>query len=122
MVLRKAHGLGAQGMVGGSFHLPMFTVAWPTGEFGPMNLEGSVKLGFRKELKAINDPAQRKARFDEMVAEAYERGKALSTATLFEIDDVIDPAATRAWVMAGLRSMPAPAPRTGKKRAFVDTW
>ncbi len=122
VVLRKAYGLGSQGMVGGSFHLPMFSVAWPTGEFGPMNLEGSVKLGFRKELEAIADPAQRKARFDEMVAEAYERGKALSTATLFEIDDVIDPADTRSWIMAGLRSLPRAKPRAGKKRAFVDTW
>ena len=122
VVLRKAYGLGSQGMVGGSFHLPMFSVAWPTGEFGPMNLEGSVKLGFRKELEAITDPAQRKARFDEMVAEAYQRGKALSTATLFEIDDVIDPADTRSWVMAGLRSLPPATLRIGKKRAFVDTW
>jgi len=73
VVLRKAYGLGSQGMVGGSFHLPMFSVAWPTGEFGPMNLEGSVKLGFRRN-GAIADPAQRKARF-EMVAEAYQRGR-----------------------------------------------
>jgi acetyl-CoA carboxylase carboxyltransferase component len=122
VVLRKAYGLGSQGMVGGSFHLPLFAVAWPTGEFGPMNLEGAVKLGFRKELEAIADPAQRKARFEEMVAQAYERGKALSTATLFEIDDVIDPAQTRSWVMAGLRSLPPVAPRTRKKRGWVDTW
>ena len=83
---------------------------------------GSVKLGFRKELEAIADPAQRKAKFEEMVAEAYERGKALSAATLFEIDDVIDPADTRSWIMAGLRSLPAPKPRKGKKRPCVDTW
>jgi len=122
VVLRKAYGLGSQGMVGGSFHLPMFSVAWPTGEFGPMNLEGSVKLGFRKELEAIADPVERKARFDAMVAEAYERGKALSAAMLFEIDDVIDPADTRSWVMAGLRSLPPPKPRPGKRRVCVDTW
>ena len=122
VVLRKAYGLGSQGMVGGSFHLPLFSVAWPTGEFGPMNLEGAVKLGFRKELETITDPAQRKAKFDEMVAAAYERGKALSTATLFEIDDVIDPADTRSWVIAGLRSLPPAAPRTGKKRSCVDAW
>ncbi|HEX4986111.1 MAG TPA: carboxyl transferase domain-containing protein [Burkholderiales bacterium] len=122
VVLRKAYGLGSQGMVGGSFHLPMFAVAWPTGEFGPMNLEGSVKLGFRKELEAVTDPEARKALFDKMVADAYERGKALSAATLFEIDDVIDPADTRSWVMAGLRSLPPKAPREGKKRPFVDTW
>jgi acetyl/propionyl-CoA carboxylase alpha subunit len=122
VVLRKAYGLGAQGMVGGSFHLPLFSVAWPTGEFGPMNLEGAVKLGFRKELEAIADPEQRKARFEAMVAQAYERGKALSTAALFEIDNVIDPAETRSWVVAGLRSLPPTAPRTGKKRGWVDTW
>jgi acetyl/propionyl-CoA carboxylase alpha subunit len=122
VVLRKAYGLGSQGMVGGSFHLPLFSVSWPTGEFGPMNLEGAVKLGFRKELEAIADPALRKARFDEMVAQSYERGKALGAATLFEIDDVIDPAHTRSWVMAGLRSLPPPQPRTGKKRSCVDTW
>jgi len=122
VVTRKAYGLGSQGMVGGSFHLPLFAVAWPTGEFGPMNLEGSVKLGFRKELEAVTDPAERQALFDRMVAEAYERGKALSTATLFEIDDVIDPADTRSWIMAGLRSLPPAQPRAGKKRPFVDTW
>ena len=122
VVLRKAYGLGSQGMVGGSFHLPFLSVAWPTGEFGPMNLEGSVKLGFRKELEAIADPAERKAKFDEMVAEAYERGKALSTAALFEIDDVIDPADTRTRIVAGLRSLPAVEPRSRKKRPFVDTW
>ncbi len=122
IVLRKAYGLGAQGMVGGSFHRPLFSVAWPTGEFGPMNLEGSVKLGFRKELEAIADAAARKAQFDTMVAAAYERGKALSTATLFEIDDVIDPAQTRARIVAGLRSLPPKEPRRGKKRPCVDTW
>jgi len=122
VILRKAYGLGSQGMVGGSFHLPMFSVAWPTGELGPMNLEGSVKLGFRKELEAIADPVQRKARFDEMVAEAYQRGKAMNAAELFEIDDVIDPADTRAWVTAGLRALPPKAKREGKKRGWVDTW
>jgi acetyl-CoA carboxylase carboxyltransferase component len=87
-----------------------------------MNLEGAVKLGFRKELEAITDAAQRKAKFDEMVAAAYERGKALSAATMYEIDDVIDPADTRSWIMAGLRSLPPVPPRTGKKRSWVDTW
>lgn len=122
VVLRKAYGLGAQGMVGGSFHLPFFAVAWPTGEFGPMNLEGAVRLGYRKELDAIADPAEREARFREMVALAYQRGKALSTAELFEIDDVIDPADTRTWIVNALRALP-PAPlRSGKKRPCVDTW
>ncbi|HKU94370.1 MAG TPA: carboxyl transferase domain-containing protein, partial [Vineibacter sp.] len=122
VVLRKAYGLGAQGMVGGSFRAPFFTVAWPTAEFGPMGLEGAVKLGYRNEIAAITDPAERKAFFDRMVAQMYEQGKGLSAASLFEIDDVIDPAETRRWIMGGLRSLPPRKPREGKKRAWVDTW
>ncbi|MFN0184620.1 MAG: acyl-CoA carboxylase subunit beta, partial [Aquabacterium sp.] len=122
VVIRKAYGLGALAMAGGSFHASVFAVSWPTGEFGGMGLEGQVKLGQRKVLEAIADPAERRARFDELVAAAYERGKALNTASLFELDNVIDPADTRDWILTGLRSMPRPPRREGKKRAFVDTW
>jgi acetyl-CoA carboxylase carboxyltransferase component len=96
VVLRKAYGLGAMAMTAGDLRRPAITVAWPTGEFGGMGLEGAVRLGYRKELDAITDPGARRARYDELVAEQYTRGKALSTAAAFEIDDVIDPADTRA--------------------------
>jgi acetyl/propionyl-CoA carboxylase alpha subunit/acetyl-CoA carboxylase carboxyltransferase component len=122
IVLRKGYGLGAQAMAGGSFHAPLFTVAWPTGEFGGMGLEGAVKLGYRKELAALEDPAERKALFDTMVARMYEIGKATSFATAFEIDDVIDPADSRARILSALRASPPPPARTGKKRPCVDTW
>ena len=82
-------------MAGGELHAPVVAVSWPTGEFGGMGLEGAVRLGYRAELDAIADPAARRARFDELVADYYERGKALHIATVFEIDDVIDPADTR---------------------------
>ena len=121
-ILRKSYGLGAQGMAGASFHAPLFTVAWPSGEFGGMGLEGAVKLAYRKELAAIEDPAERARRFDEMVAESYEKGKALSTASYFEIDDVIDPADTRRMIVSALKAAPPPEPRTGKKHAWIDTW
>ena len=75
IVLRKGYGLGAQAMAGGSFKAPLFTVAWPTGEFGGMGLEGAVRLGFRNELDAIEDPAERTALFEQMVARAYEHGQ-----------------------------------------------
>jgi acetyl-CoA carboxylase carboxyltransferase component len=122
IVLRKSYGLGAQAMAGGSHKAPLFTVSWPTGEFGGMGLEGAVKLGFRKELAAIEDPAERKKAFDHMVARAYQHGKALNTATHFEIDDVIDPAESRRWIVNALRAAPVPPPRQGKKRPCVDTW
>jgi acetyl-CoA carboxylase carboxyltransferase component/biotin carboxyl carrier protein len=122
IVLRKGYGLGAQAMAGGSFHAPLFTVSWPTGEFGGMGLEGAVKLGFRKELEAIADPAERRARFEAMVARAYEIGQAGNVASHFEIDDVIDPAESRARILGALRAAPPPPPRTGKKRPCIDTW
>jgi acetyl-CoA carboxylase carboxyltransferase component len=109
-------------MAAGGFHEPMFTVSWPSGEFGGMGLEGAVRLGFRKELEAIADPDERKAKFEEMVAAAYEKGKAINMASFLEIDDVIDPAESRRWIVAGLRALPAPVPRAGKKRPFVDPW
>jgi acetyl-CoA carboxylase carboxyltransferase component len=87
-----------------------------------MGLEGAVKLGYRNELAAIQDPAERKARYDAMVAGMHEKGKALSAAMLLELDDVIDPADTRKWILAGLRSVPPPAPRVGKKRPCIDAW
>jgi len=122
IVLRKGYGLGAQAMAGGSFKAPMFTIAWPTGEFGGMGLEGAVRLGYRNELAAIDDEEEREALFQQMVARMYEHGKALNTATHFEIDDVVDPADSRRWIVSALRSAAPPAPRTEKKRPNIDTW
>nr|WP_298111631.1 carboxyl transferase domain-containing protein [uncultured Pseudomonas sp.] len=122
VVLRKGYGLGAQAMAAGSFHSPLFTIAWPSGEFGAMGLEGAVRLGFAKELASQPDEAARKALFDKLVAKAYDNGKALNTASYLEIDAVIDPAETRAWLLRGLSAAPKPAAREGKKRGFVDTW
>jgi acetyl-CoA carboxylase carboxyltransferase component len=122
IVLRKAYGLGAQAMAGGSFRAPFFTVSWPTGEFGGMGLEGAVKLGFRRELAAVDDPEERKTLYENIVKKAYEIGKAVNTASHFEFDDVIDPMDSRAWISSALLSLPPPTPRAGKKRPHVDTW
>jgi acetyl/propionyl-CoA carboxylase alpha subunit len=122
VILRKGYGLGAQAMAGGSFMSPLFTITWPTGEFGGMGLEGAVKLGFRKELEAIEDLDERNNKYLEMVAASYQRGKATNMASFLEIDDAIDPKDTRRWIMSALKSAPKPHPREGKKRNHVDTW
>ena len=96
--LRKGYGLGAMAMTGGSFAAPTYSAAWPTGEFGGMGLEGAVKLGYRKELDAIPDPAEKQARFDDLVSQLYEIGKATEAAAHLEIDAVIDPRDTRAVI------------------------
>jgi acetyl-CoA carboxylase carboxyltransferase component/biotin carboxyl carrier protein len=122
VVLRKAYGLGAQAMTGGSFKDPFFAVAWPTAEFGGMGLEGQVKLGFRNELAGIADPKERLQRYETLVARAYERSRAIHQGVSFQVDDVVDPADTRFWVVNGLRTVSAPLPRGHKKRPNVDTW
>ncbi len=122
VVLRKSYGLGAQAMMGGSTKAPHATVAWPTGEFGGMGLEGAVRLGYSKELAAIDDIDERERTFQGMVGRMYEVGKAVNVASHFEIDDVIDPADTRRWISAILEAAPPPLRRDGKKRPNVDTW
>ncbi len=129
VVLRKGYGLGAQAMTGGGFHEPLLTVAWPTGEFGAMNPEGAVQLALRKQLDAIEDPDERARVAEQATAALYERGRATSTATYFELDDVIDPADTRRTLIETLAAAPTPpdrsapgATRVGKKRPMVDPW
>jgi acetyl-CoA carboxylase carboxyltransferase component len=119
IVLRKAYGLGAQAMMGGSTKAPLACLAWPTGEFGGMGLEGAVRLGYRRELDAVTDEVERDQLFREMVDRLYEHGKALNVATHFEIDDVIDPADTRRWISSLLQAAP---PVRAERRSFVDTW
>jgi acetyl-CoA carboxylase carboxyltransferase component len=123
LVLRKGYGLGAQAMAGGSFKAPLFTVGWPTSEFGGMGLEGAVRLGMRRELDAIADPAERERVFQATVAAAYEHGRGLNMAAYGEIDDVIDPADSRRWI-ATLFDPPAEdwRRRPAKRRPFVDAW
>ena len=118
IVLRKGYGLGAMGMTAGGFHSPVFTVAWPTGEFGAMGLEGAVRLGYRKELEALPEGPERQALYDKLVAQQYANGSALNMAATLEIDGVIDPAATRSWLARGLASS-----RLGERSpGFIDTW
>lgn len=122
VVVRKAYGLGVQAMCGASSLVGFFTVAWPTAEFAGMNIEGSVKLGYRKELAAIEDPEERKAEFDARVARAYENAKAVNASVGGGIDDVIDPAETRTWIANSLRRLPPVPARTDKKYPYIDTW
>ena len=119
VVLRKAYGLGGQAMAGGSTLAPTFCVAWPTGEFGGMGLEGAVRLGYRRELEAKTDPVEQKALFDKLLGNLYAVGKAINVAAMLEIDAVIDPADTRHWIVQGLKTC---RPRHAPARRFVDAW
>ena len=120
VILRRAYGLGAQAMAAGSLREPILTVGWPTAELGAMGLEGAVKLGLRRELDAIPDHEQREMRIRELTAAAHEHAKALNAATLFELDDVIDPAETRRLIASTLVAAGEDRPEGG--HSYVDTW
>ncbi len=123
IVLRKGYGLGAQAMAGGSFKAPLFTVGWPTSEFGGMGLEGAVRLGMRRELEAIEDDAERERVFQATVAAAYEHGRGVNMAAYGEIDDVIDPADSRRWIATLFDPLPPDwRARSAKRRRNVDAW
>jgi acetyl-CoA carboxylase carboxyltransferase component len=121
VILRRGYGLGAQAMVGGSLHEPLLTVAWPSAHLGPMGLEGAVRLALRKELEAIDDEAEREERVRELTGAAERNARAINAATLFELDDVIDPAETRAMIASTLAAARTPTEPTRGHR-FVDTW
>ena len=109
-------------MASGGFKFPMFTISWPTGEFGGMGLEGAVKLGYKKDLEAIDDPKEREHMYQNLVKRMYEVGKGLSMADHFEIDDVIDPQESRKWIITALRAAGPAKSRGEKKRPMIDTW
>jgi acetyl-CoA carboxylase carboxyltransferase component len=122
IVLRKGYGLGAQAMAAGGFKAPLFTVGWPTSEFGAMGLEGAVRLGMRRELDAIEDSEERERVFKATVAAAYEHGQSLNMAAYGEIDDVIDPADSRRWIATLFDQNTGQSRREGKKRPNIDAW
>ena len=121
VVLRKAYGLGSMAMAGGSLHDSFFTVAWPTGEFGAMGLEGAVKLGFKAELDSMENPEQRAQLYEKLVKKSYQRGKAVKAAFALEFDEVIDPKDTRKWIVTALDSVPK-KDKSVINNSYIDSW
>jgi acetyl-CoA carboxylase carboxyltransferase component len=119
VVTRRGYGLGSMAMAAGGFHEPLFTISWDTGEFGAMNLEGAVRLGFKKELEAVPEGDERNALYEKLLQKAYQQGQAVNAAAVMEIDDVIDPKDTRTWIIKGLNSLPDTGLASGR---YVDSW
>ncbi len=122
VLVRKAYGLGRQSMLGGSMRAPNFTVAWPGAEYGSMGLEGQVKAGRKRELEAIADPEERETAFRGMVDKLFAKAQAVNAATTFSIDEVLDPAETREWLISGIRSLAPEALAKRERRSHIDTW
>ncbi|MBM3139483.1 MAG: biotin/lipoyl-binding protein [Chloroflexi bacterium] len=122
VILRKGYALGSIAVMTGSGRAPTFTVTWPEGEFGGMNIEASVLLSNRDALAKIEDIDERAAAYQAAVDRAYERSGAITAASVFGVDDVIDPVETRRWIVKGLQSVPQSEPLRRGRRTFLDTW
>ena len=99
VVLRKSYGgaycvMSSRGLRGDLLY------AWPNSEFAVMGAEGAVNILFRNELKAHQDPKQRR---EELVSEFEGKfNTPYIAAARGLIDDVIEPAETRRVLIRGL--------------------
>lgn len=115
LVIRKCYGMA--GMATCNKNGLDYKVAWPSGEWGSLPLEGGVAAAFRREIAAAHDPARRER---EIEAELRAYGSPFRTAEAFAVEDIIDPRESRSllcWFAALARRRLAtelgPKPRTG---------
>jgi methylmalonyl-CoA decarboxylase subunit alpha len=103
VVLRKGYGLGYLAMCGGRSFDADVALAWPTAEICAMSIEGAVDVAFRKVYEGEPDPG---AARQEIIDLFRARVGPLEAAGGFGVDDVIDPADTRARLIETLDMLP----------------
>lgn len=106
VIVRKAYG------VAGAAHRPynrfVYRVAWPSGEWGSIPIEGGVQAAYRREIEAAEDPA---ARREEIEAGLIAIRTPFGAVEAFNAEDMIDPRDTRLllcdWVEIAYAKLPA---------------
>jgi len=73
---------------------PRMRVAWPSGEWGSLPLDGGIEVGHSAELKAL-EPGQREIRYKELEQEYTRLMNPVRTANAFGVEEIIDPSTTR---------------------------
>ena len=90
LVIRKCYGMA--GMATCNKNDIDLKLAWPSGEWGSLPVEGGVAAAFRREIQAADDP---KAREKELEAELRVYASPFRTAEAFAVEEIIDPRETR---------------------------
>lgn len=90
VVIRKCYGMA--GMATCNKNDIDLKLAWPTGEWGSLPIEGGVAAGFRREIMAADDPV---AKEKEIEAELRPYASPFRTAEAFAVEEIIDPRETR---------------------------
>ncbi len=102
VVLRKSYGAGYFVMNGLAYEAD-YIVAWPTAEIAVMGPDGAVNIIHRKTLAAIDDEKERTEKRLELAEQIRANIDPYIAAGHAQLDDVIDPAQTRAAICQGLR-------------------
>jgi acetyl-CoA carboxylase carboxyltransferase component len=101
VVTRRVYGVAGGIML--DCRDPRMRVAWPSGEWGSLPLDGGIEVGHAAELKAIIDKGQREARYKELEEEYTRLMNPVRTANAFGVEEIIDPAMTRRIVAEWLK-------------------
>ncbi|KAL2059898.1 hypothetical protein VTL71DRAFT_10053 [Oculimacula yallundae] len=97
VVTRRVYGVAGGVML--DCRDPRMRIAWPSGEWGSLPLEGGIEVGHAAELKAIKDKDQRQARYKELEEEYTRLMNPVRTANAFGVEEIVDPALTRRIVV-----------------------
>jgi acetyl-CoA carboxylase carboxyltransferase component len=95
VIVRKAYGAGLYAMAGPAFD-PDACIALPDAKIAVMGPQAAINAVFYNQLQAIDDPAERERRTDELRAEYQEEIDILHLASELVVDAVVQPRDLRA--------------------------
>ena len=115
VVVRRVYGVAGGGQQ--NHQRFNFRVAWPSGEWGSLPIEGGVQAAYRREIEAAENPAERRREVEERLVAMRSP---FSAAEAYDIEDIIDPRETRPvlceWVEAAYDLLP---PMLGRKQRWL---
>jgi acetyl-CoA carboxylase carboxyltransferase component len=111
ILVRKCYGVAGGGMI--DRRGLNFKIAWPSGNWGSLPIEGGVKAAYRREIDAAPDPQAREREIEE---ELRQLASPFRTAEAFAIEDLIDPRETRPYLCQFIEALqPRLRTQTGPK-------
>ncbi|KAJ5702530.1 hypothetical protein N7488_010078 [Penicillium malachiteum] len=93
VITRRAFGVAGGVMIGSRD--PVMQVAWPSGQWGSLPLDGGIEVGHRHELREAEKEGKKEERYKELEEEYMRLMNPVRTANAFGVEEIIDPKDTR---------------------------
>jgi len=103
VITRRVYGVAGGVMI--DCRDPIQRVAWPSGNWGSLPLDGGIEVGHRHELKEAEEQGKKAERYKELEDEYLRLMNPVRTANAFLIEDIIDPKDTRSVCCAWAKRM-----------------